>query len=571
MQTHNNIKSGLFCFLFFFFQGTAQSSTDLATLKHQVILDAQFQFIDSAIAFEQLDHSLWKRFSQDYFNLGVTGKAIWLKFSVKNTSQHPLNWILVSETPYLDEIILYTHNASSGLQTFYESDGRPFSERSLYYRNLGFKQTLAAGSQQTYYLKAFFIKPDSLTSKFYLYSEAEFNRLVQEEALLFGAFYGAMLIMAMMALLVCIFLRHRNALYYFIFLSVTILVYLKLNGLGFQYLWPNSPNWHNQGYNLVFFLFGLASLQFTKIFLNLKVYKPKIYACFNLIQWIDIAGIFLWCINYDYKTVLFLSYSQLMLLAVLIPYAGYVCWRSGINYARYCFIAWLLYAIGLGFSLVCSTTSWLDWGMSSLNWVQLSSLLEVMFLMLALTQRMLSRESDHNKALKQAKIDALTGVGNRRMLETQWHKNMDSGLQKFDYMLMLDLDHFKQINDSYGHDAGDAVLRSISQLIQSVCRSQDLVVRFGGEEFILLIKAADLKQAYAVAERIRSDFAAQPTPYCGKMILHTLSIGIADLNAKHQEIDMQAALNQADKALYQAKRKGRDQIVHYAETSVSAD
>ena len=120
----------------------------------------------------------------------------------------------------------------------------------------------------------------------------------------------------------------------------------------------------------------------------------------------------------------------------------------------------------------------------------------------------------------------------------------------------IDIDHFKKINDWYGHDAGDAVLFSLAALLRQLCRPDDIVSRFGGEEFILLLPLTTLADAARTAERIRETVSTTTFPFAGTV---TISAGVAYRG--EQASDREALLRRADEALYGAKAAGRNTVM----------
>jgi diguanylate cyclase (GGDEF)-like protein len=171
----------------------------------------------------------------------------------------------------------------------------------------------------------------------------------------------------------------------------------------------------------------------------------------------------------------------------------------------------------------------------------------------------------------QSILDPLTGLFNRRYLEEALEREIRRGVRSSQSLgvMMLDLDHFKSFNDTYGHDAGDAVLREAGVFLKQCVRAEDVVCRFGGEEFVIILPLADASVTYARAERIRSKFHDLTVLYNGKSLgLVTMSIGIAAL-PEHGE-GSKALLDAADSALYRAKREGRDRVV-VAEAGVKSD
>jgi diguanylate cyclase len=129
-------------------------------------------------------------------------------------------------------------------------------------------------------------------------------------------------------------------------------------------------------------------------------------------------------------------------------------------------------------------------------------------------------------------------------------------------VLMLDVDHFKAINDEHGHAAGDAVLTQFSATLQAAVRSSDFVFRYGGEEFLILLSHATEAQALTVAEKIRAEVERHPFMTHAGTVLHvTTSIGVA-LYDGHP--DYERVIDQADRALYRAKDAGRNRCAPYS-------
>jgi diguanylate cyclase (GGDEF)-like protein len=132
--------------------------------------------------------------------------------------------------------------------------------------------------------------------------------------------------------------------------------------------------------------------------------------------------------------------------------------------------------------------------------------------------------------------------------------------------LILDIDHFKRVNDSWGHAAGDAVLRELAQRIDMQVRASDVAARYGGEEFVVLLPNTDVSLASLLAERIRTEIAASPIKLpCGESVTITASIGIAEVSPGPDEKDLKtlgdSLIARADVALYAAKSSGRDRVV----------
>ena len=166
--------------------------------------------------------------------------------------------------------------------------------------------------------------------------------------------------------------------------------------------------------------------------------------------------------------------------------------------------------------------------------------------------------------------DALTGVYNRRYFRDVCKILIDSATRtgRFCCIAMFDLDYFKKVNDTYGHDAGDKVLISFAQMVSNMIRSDDMFARYGGEEFIMLITSDSKKSAMGLVNRIRQEVAKDPVMFNDIPISISTSIGVA---AALTGEGMDQAISLADQALYQAKADGRNRAVFFEDDDLADD
>lgn len=159
----------------------------------------------------------------------------------------------------------------------------------------------------------------------------------------------------------------------------------------------------------------------------------------------------------------------------------------------------------------------------------------------------------------QAYVDALTGLHNRRWMDDAFPRTLQRCLlDRQPVALMLaDIDHFKCVNDTYGHLVGDVALEIIAECMTKNLRPNDLLVRYGGEEFVILLPGSDLEEAKLIAERLRSAVADCAVRSDDFIIRVTVSIGIAPVNGESR---LQTLLDAADQALYRAKQSGRNRV-----------
>lgn len=166
-----------------------------------------------------------------------------------------------------------------------------------------------------------------------------------------------------------------------------------------------------------------------------------------------------------------------------------------------------------------------------------------------------------NESLQQVKTmavtDFLTNTYNRRKFdEAAFHERLRAKQEKIPFsLIMLDIDHFKQVNDCFGHDVGDQILKELTQLLRSLIRQADLLIRWGGEEFLILLPATHLEEAGPFAERIRKEVENARFSRVNSI---NISLGVTQL---HDDDDNETLIKRVDDALYQAKQQGRNRVV----------
>ena len=179
----------------------------------------------------------------------------------------------------------------------------------------------------------------------------------------------------------------------------------------------------------------------------------------------------------------------------------------------------------------------------------------------------INRANVYAEILKHATLDALTGFYNRRQLEVRIKQEVSNAKRQHAPLcgIMTDIDYFKHVNDTYGHAAGDLVLKTIAKVIRGQLREYDIAGRYGGEEFSILLPFTKINEAQMVAERLRQTVEnkvidiSKVAPECeNKNIKITLSLGIYEIKENDSDDDL---MKKADKALYQAKNTGRNKVV----------
>lgn len=183
----------------------------------------------------------------------------------------------------------------------------------------------------------------------------------------------------------------------------------------------------------------------------------------------------------------------------------------------------------------------------------------------------LSNARRYQEALALALRDSLTGVGNRAALDSALHRELRLAERygsEFS-LLLVDVDHFKQVNDRFGHSLGDDILKQVAASIEDLCRASDLVFRYGGEEFVVLLSKTNHQGARVIAERIRQGVEEQVAVRDGEQTqVITVSIGIGTRRPEG-EPSIHSLFDQADGALYRAKAQGRNRVIAGSLTDTS--
>lgn len=247
-------------------------------------------------------------------------------------------------------------------------------------------------------------------------------------------------------------------------------------------------------------------------------------------------------------------YRPMIMLVIMFPitiFIGVICYLTAQNRLDYAPI----------FSPLLNQSSFYD---NSFWLLSMAELYLPILLVSALFFQILLMQWRHREQKIEAlsRVDGLTNVYNRRFVSHELHQLTHEYEQEF-AVVLLDMDYFKQINDQYGHEAGDLVLKRIAQILNDSTRKQDVVGRFGGEEFILILKDQNLEQAIEVAERCRRAIFDEDiiltNQHCLKI---TASFGVA---TAVEGTSPELVTRLADQALYLAKQQGRNQVRHFHE------
>ena len=399
--------------------------------------------------------------------------------------------------------------------------------------------------------------------------------LAAEHARMIALSFGALMAMSVAALLIWVVLSDRLLLLYATLFALQAVYVAYLSGQGFE--WPIlSLALPVIGYswNIAAAFSGAVACLFVREIAELQRFSPRVYKVFG---WFAAAFVVLAFANFlDLvglgAIVVAIGNLVFVVSAVTTLVVAFLAWRRDNRAAGWFLVAW-----GLLETLTIATALHLlfsrEDGESSLllyYGLPASMVAAAVLIALGVADRLRDQREALTDAERRAQSDALTGVLNRRSLL----ERLDSACLRARArglpigLLFIDLDHFKQINDSYGHPAGDACLKAIIGPIQAELRQSDVIGRYGGEEFVVILSSADAAAAQPIAERIRQRVAEISVPGFGAPIHLTCSIGIA--TSEMLGVWGEHLIARADEAVYAAKRCGRNCVQIAAPTPAAA-
>ena len=380
--------------------------------------------------------------------------------------------------------------------------------------------------------------------------------------------FGALGALSLGALLIWCVLSDRVFLSYSALFSLQALYVVFLSGQGFD--WPllsYAAPLNSYAWNVPIALSGTAAALFVREVADIRVFSPRAYSAFG---WFAVAFIVLTLANFaklfGYENAVN-AFGNLLFLSAA-AFTLWICfsaWRHGSRAAGWFLLAWLLLEI---FNIATTIQLLLSDGETGdallYSGMPLAMVAAAVLTALGVADRLRGQRIALTEAERRAQTDPLTGVLNRRSLierlDIACTRARTRGLPIS--LLFIDLDHFKEINDTFGHQAGDACLHAIVGPIQSELRQSDVIGRYGGEEFVVILSSADSSAARPIAERIRGRVADVRVEGYGEPISLTCSIGIAASDMLG--VWGQHLIARADAAVYVAKRAGRNRV-HCAE------
>lgn len=524
-------------------------------------------------------------------NLGFTRARVWLRFAVTFPPDMRQPAVLVLPKPLLDHVELFSVTPDGAIDVVATGDAHPHATRPFDYRAYAFELPAMPGATVHYFMRVF--SPTSaIDLPLELMSLGEFSAMAARENVLFGGFFGVMLGLAVSALMLHLLTRHHVFAYYGLYALAFTTMVAAINGYGMQYLWPRSP----LAQQVLPTMFTAASIVAGMLFVRRFLTTP------SLLKRVDpflLAAAALTVLGALLHVLLPTQFGIQLVVGVAIalcPLVFVLCvasLRAGDRVARYFLYGWSAYVVGV-IAAALDMFGLIGHSLLTGYGLYFGALAEFVALAVALGDRVRTQQRDReleiaavnadlaalnanleqsvrqrtrelelrNRELSELAVrDSLTGLYNHSTTIELLEQLLQQS-QRYAFpvaAIMVDLDNFKQLNDTYGHQAGDQVLEAVSHALLDSVRGADVVGRYGGEEFLIAMPHADALAAREYGERLLRRIRDIDLPGRGVRKL-SASIGVAVFYPHGQRAAGPELVRRADEALYRSKRDGRDRI-----------
>jgi len=522
---------------------------------------------------------------------GVSRSAWWVQLQVTNPRAIEQHWLLEAIHNLTDHVDLYQVRDNDVIRYLKQGDHLGPDAQLVPSEAITFPLVTAPGESDQIFLRFSYADAGIFNLYLELSTWSEYRESQHANGILLGVFLGASLLVMLYTFFMAWSTRDAPYFWYLLYAMVATLLYLSLSGMGYRYLWGQSVWWSDMLPNLAVGFFYLLGIQFTRSFLATAQQVPRIDRLLQLLWLVTAIAVVLLFVGATVIAVDLLL--NIGLILALFPLLGGWLWYRGDRIARGYTVAWCVWSLTV-VSGVLRFKGVIPTGPMEINIARFGVISQMVLLSLALADRInivriarLAAEQHERKATeqamaelessvskrtsaleiarqraeKQAREDALSGLLNRRAFFEQGREALlEAGRTGLPLSVMiLDIDHFKSINDNHGHATGDEVIRAIANTLTATLRELDVKARIGGEEFAVALPKVPAYRAEELADRVRLRINTSSVETGDGEISVTASIGVATLQPGDDSLE--ALLQRADEALYRAKQAGRDRVV----------
>ncbi len=502
---------------------------------------------------------LFSRTSRDTISVSMSQEPVWARLELYNPQDHIQQYKLMvgaSWVDFVDVYFLVANQQTLHWKTGDEVAGAPYFEPAVVY----IASLPIPPGKSVVYVRAQSIDPLALTLS--LAATEEFTTLVSRESHAYGLLYGFLLAFILYNLILYSALKQKRLLLYSLYLMTFLVMNLSYTGRSMSWLWADIPEINRYAMPFFMVMLPFCGLLFARSALEMDKLASRLSIWVKGLQW---AGLLLLlpAIVFDaHEAAAWIGFGSLTIFIPTMVVLGVVMLKHGQIFSRYFLAAAITAMAG------SAITEFAIWGFipfTSITFhaMEFGMMLDAFILAVGLSQHVRQQRKQRKQAELMARVDALTNLFNRRgfyevadpqsILAVRHSRPLS--------LIMIDLDHFKPLNDHYGHNVGDRVLVEFGKLISQNLRTNDIAARWGGEEFVVLLPETSVSEANTLAERLREmtlEIELEGSFPAGTL---SASFGIAALT---QEQTLEAMMAAADSALYKAKSLGRDRVEIYS-------
>ena len=488
-------------------------------------------------------------------DFGIGSAPVWLHLALDNDTDKAQQRVLLAGMTWLDRLDVYVVHADGSRYALHTGD--ELADAPGLAPGLGYALPLQlpAGRSELL-LRVASVDPMALPLALMTPADYEIRRL--QTGYFYGAFFGFLLALGAYNMLLFMGTRERSYLYYALALLSILFCNVAYTGHGVGWLWPQSVDFQRYVILVSMVVYNIFGLLFASRFLLLAQHLPRTQRVVNWSMVLAGCGMLLAVALGSQLMAGLLAFVNMSAFTAGMFVLGVVSvWRRRPS-ARYFLFATFFGMLGVGLTAL-SVWGKIPFGMFTFHAAEIGLVIEATLLALALAQWMRQHREARYQAERVARQDALTQLNNRRAFLEAAHPLVDTATRHDRPLsvVMMDIDHFKSINDNYGHKTGDEALVAVANLLKRMSRSSDVVARWGGEEFILLLPETGLPQAVNHAERLRRAVGELHIPAGDGVLTITASFGI---DTRVADMPLEVLINEADMQLYQAKQSGRNRV-----------
>ncbi|MDP2178995.1 diguanylate cyclase [Methylicorpusculum sp.] len=488
-------------------------------------------------------------------SFGIGTQPVWIHLPVTNSANSVMMRRLLIENSWLDKLDVYFLSREHEFISYHVGDSQPYSARPVPGRFFMFDHDFQTGITDIYLRVE---TADPIVMPIFLLSPAEASQRNLVQAYSYGLVYGYLL--ALLAYNTFLYAGLRNVRYlnYAAFLTMFILMNLAYTGHGFVWLWPEQVTLQRWVIPVFMVLFGASGLAFALNFLETRSFFPRTHQVINLVCAIVISLMAAFILSGSQHFAILLAFFFINIFSIVMLALGVLSLYSGYLLARYFLMASLASMMGTAVTSL-SVLGYIPFNEWTFRAVEIGMIADATLLALALAHQFRANQVRRILAEQLAGSDPLTGLNNRRALLEKYQPIWSSALRnnRNISLIIFDLDHFKSINDQYGHSKGDDVLVETGKILAKSARQGDILARWGGEEFLLLLPETHIEAATALAERLRKIIAGIRVSSEGGELSFTASFGVVQ-RTHHETLD--SLISDADRYMYKAKKQGRNRV-----------